>query len=136
MLRSLVGSEMCIRDRPKDHFHLPTLGVLYFFCIDFDVFNSFDLEDGLNGVHQADDGLGGIYLKKTSEHIVASPDILKEFVGAMNIHPSFIVTFKMQPEGFHKGSLIWLEEKKTGNGWSIDLSTHIIDTRCVYLEHD
>lgn len=78
------------------------------------MFNSFDLEDGSNGIHEADDGLGGLYLKKTTKHIVASPEILKEFVDVMKTHPSFIVTFKMQPEGFHKGSLIWLEQKKTG----------------------
>ena len=88
--------------------------IVVFFLLDFDVLNSFYLMDAVNGVYTSDNGDNEIFFRKTTDDIVTSHAILHEFTSTLKQHESFIVSFKMQPEPFHKGSVIWLEHKATG----------------------
>eukprot|EP00111_Clytia_hemisphaerica_P006683 TCONS_00019318-protein len=80
-------------------------------ALNFDVFNSFILTDGINGAHKSPDIDNAVYFKKSHHGIVALPAIRDEFIEVMGTYNSFIMAFKMSPEPFHKGSIIWLEQK-------------------------
>ena len=85
-----------------------------YFSIDFDVFNSFMLIDGTNGVHKSPEIDHGIFFKKSHKDITALPAIRDELVQLIRSHGSFVMTFKMSPEPFHKGSIVWMEHRDTG----------------------
>lgn len=87
-----------------------------FSLIEIDVLESFDLEDGENAIQDSSSchSNNGYYFGKTTKDVVASSDVLNEFTKMLRQHRSFIVSFRMQPQPFHKGSLIWLEQKSKG----------------------
>ena len=91
---------------------------IYIFCnfVEIDVLDSFELEDGKNGVQDSSSchSNNGYYFSKTTKSITACEDVLSEYIELLRTHRSFIVTMKIQPQPFHKGSLIWLEQKSTG----------------------
>lgn len=84
--------------------------------LEVDILDSFNLKDGQNGVQATTSCKvgNGYYFGRTSKDITAVDEVLKEVVGLLTQHHSFIITFKVRPEPYHKGSILWLEQKRTG----------------------
>ena len=87
----------------------------------FNVLNSFPLKDK-NFVQQLNDGT--VLFKDSTttalptdvkSRIIAPNPIRREFVELLRSSDgSFIITLKMKPKAYHKGSIIWLEGRKIG----------------------
>jgi len=95
---------------------------LVFFAIDINaievnLLESFPLKDGKNGVQRTASAKldNGFYFGKTPKNIVAVPEVLEEVIDLLSTYKSFIVSFHIQTEPFHKGTLLWIEQKHTGH---------------------
>ncbi|XP_057309993.1 cartilage oligomeric matrix protein-like isoform X1 [Hydractinia symbiolongicarpus] len=96
-----------------------SIGLLLFLStvntLEVDILDSFNLKDGQNGVQATTSCKvgNGYYFGRTSNGITAVNEVLKEVVELFTQHHSFIITFKVRPEPYHKGSILWLEQKRT-----------------------
>ena len=82
--------------------------------IEINILDSFDLKGGENGLKSSTsfEAPYGFYFAKTHKNIVASKEVLQEVVDLLKMYKSFIITMKIRPEPYHKGSILWLEQKQ------------------------
>lgn len=86
-------------------------------ALDVNLLESFNLVDGVNGVQQTTASRfdNGFFFQKTPKDIIAVPEVLEEVIDLLSTYKSFIVQFHIQTEPFHKGTLLWIEQKTTGS---------------------
>ena len=86
------------------------------FFADVNLLESFNLKDGVNGVQQTSASRfdNGFYFAKTHKDVIAVPEVLEEIIDLLGTYKTFIVQFHIQTEPFHKGTILWIEQKSTG----------------------
>jgi HSP20 family molecular chaperone IbpA len=86
-------------------------------ALDVNLLESFNLRDGVNGIQQTSASRfdNGFYFAKTHKDVIAVPEVLEEVIDLLTTYKTFIVQFHIQTEPFHKGTLLWIEQKSTGS---------------------
>eukprot|EP00112_Aurelia_sp_Birch-Aquarium-sp1_P017304 Seg3995.1 transcript_id=Seg3995.1/GoldUCD/mRNA.D3Y31 product=Thrombospondin-4 protein_id=Seg3995.1/GoldUCD/D3Y31 len=84
--------------------------------LEIDVAESFELDNGINGVTKSTSFASyPIYkFEKSKADFIASDKITKEFLDVLAQYDQFIISLYVKPVPHSRGTLLWIQNKKTG----------------------
>lgn len=84
--------------------------------LDFNVLDALNLNSNVAGVQGASGCRikDGFFFKKATKSLVTSEDVTSELISSLKQHKEWIIEFKLNPQPFHKGTILWLQQRSTG----------------------